>query len=80
MKTKLQIYRSAQQAAEESLTAAKSQYESDAFARSRFDAEKLDPRDWDYWVQNYNQSRQAFAQLATQKSFSKLEVENEPQQ
>lgn len=75
MKTKLQIYRSSQQAAEDSLTSAKTPYESDAFARSRFDAENLDPRDWDYWIQNYNQSRQIFAQLVTQKSFSPVQTQ-----
>jgi hypothetical protein len=73
MKTKLQIYRSAQQAAEDSLATAKTKYDSDGFARSRFNEEKLDPRDWDYWVQNYEQSRQVFAQLVTQKSFSPVD-------
>jgi hypothetical protein len=72
MKTKLQIYRSAQQAAEDSLAAAKTKYDFDAFAKRRFDSEKLDPRDWDYWIQNFEQSRQMFVQLAAQKSFSPI--------
>jgi hypothetical protein len=71
MKTKLQIYRSAEQAAQDSLTQP-TKFASDTFAIARFESEGLDPRDYDYWSQVYQNSRQAFAQLAAQKSFSPL--------
>jgi len=72
MKTKLQIYRSAQQAAVDSL-GCKNKFEANGFARDRFNSEKLDARDWDYWIENYDQSRQMFDQLAKQKSFSPVD-------
>ena len=77
MKTKLQIYRSAEQAAEDSLRI-KTKHEASLFAHKRFSDESLDPRDWDFWIQNYDQCRQTFDQLALQKSFSKPIAQTQP--
>lgn len=71
MKTKLQIYRSAEQAALDSLTEPNN-FATATFAMSRFTSENLDPRDWDYWNQTFVQQRQNFAQLGAMKSFSPL--------
>jgi hypothetical protein len=69
MKTKLQLYRSAEQAAEDSLTQT-TNFAADTFAMARFESEKLDPRDYDYWIGIYRQCRQTFAQLAAVKTLS----------
>lgn len=71
MKTKLQIYRSAEQAAQDSLPQT-TKLAVDQFAIARFESETLDPRDYDYWIGVYNQMRQVFVQLAALKSFSPL--------
>lgn len=77
MKTKLQIYRSAEQAAEDSLNL-KTDFDVANFAMDRFKSESLNAQDWGYWKSVFDGQRQAFAQLVTQKSFSPVAVQ--PQQ
>jgi hypothetical protein len=69
MKNKLDLYLSAIKAAVDSL-ACKNKFEIAEFAHTRFEDEKLDTRDWDLWIQNYDQQRQIAVQLSTQKAFT----------
>lgn len=74
MKTKLQIYRSAEQAAEDSL-GCKNKLEINTFANERFNSEKLGARDYDFWISVFDGQRQSFVQLAAQKSTSPVDAQ-----
>jgi len=73
-RTKLDIYRSAEQAAIDSL-GCKNKFEIQDFANSRFKTEGLDQNDFDFWISVYEQQRQLFAQLVSQKAFSNKPTE-----
>lgn len=69
MKTKLDLYLSAQKAAIDSL-ALKTTFEIREAAQKAFKDENLDARDFDFWIQTFDQQRQVCEAHAKQKSFS----------
>jgi hypothetical protein len=75
-KTNLELYLSAQAAAQE-LMATKSNHQVHGKAYEIFNAQGNDPLDWDYWHGQFGTLRQYMIGLSTQKTASAVAAEKE---